>query len=150
MYYIDYFDKNIISKIVQISTWIDRIEEEQEEAVSLSAFLLFYLAGLAMSMVTLYLPASQILIANPRDSKHIIKEMIDKKPMIMVNVPTLYLAIKNNEMAKKIPRDVLNEIKAYISGAAPFPAESINDFESSLVAKNKVLEVYGIESTDSN
>jgi len=67
--------------------------------------------------------------------------------MMMVNVPTLYLAIKNNEMIKKIPKEVLNEIEVYISGAAPFPAEAINDFESSLVAKNKVLEVYGMTET---
>ena len=67
--------------------------------------------------------------------------------MMMVNVPTLYLAIKNNEMVKKIPKEVLNEIEVYISGAAPFPAEAINDFESSLVATNKVLEVYGMTET---
>ena len=139
--------KNIISNAVQISTWIDRTEVEQEDTVNLSAFPLFHLAGLAMSMVTLYLSASQILIANPRDSKHIIQEMIDKKPMMMVNVPTLYLAIKNNELAKNIPQEVLNEIEIYISGAAPFPAEAINDFESSMRAKNKVLEVYGMTET---
>jgi long-chain acyl-CoA synthetase len=100
-----------------------------------------------MSMVTLYLSASQILIANPRDSKHIIKEMIDKKPLMLVNVPTLYLAIKNNEMAEKIPQEVLDAVEIYISGAAPFPAEAINDFEASMEAKSKVLEVYGMTET---
>ena len=139
--------KNIISNAIQISTWIDRTEVEQDDTVNLSAFPLFHLAGLAMSMVTLYLSASQILIANPRDSKHIIEEMIEKKPMMMVNVPTLYLAIKNNELAKNIPQEVLNEIEIYISGAAPFPAEAINDFESSMKATNKVLEVYGMTET---
>ena len=139
--------KNIISNAIQISTWIDRTEVEQEDTVNLSAFPLFHLAGLAMSMVTLYLSASQILIANPRDSKHIIQEMIDKKPMMLVNVPTLYLALKNNELAKNIPQEVLNEIEVYISGAAPFPAEAINDFESSMNATNKVLEVYGMTET---
>jgi long-chain acyl-CoA synthetase len=139
--------KNIISNTVQISTWIDRTDEEQEVNVNLSAFPLFHLAGLAMSMVTLYLSASQILIADPRDSKHIIKEMIDKKPLMLVNVPTLYLAIKSNEMAKKIPQEVLDGVEIYISGAAPFPAEAINDFETSMEAKNKVLEVYGMTET---
>ncbi|MBY9004107.1 MAG: AMP-binding protein [Candidatus Lokiarchaeota archaeon] len=139
--------KNIISNITQISTWIDRTQAEQEVSVNLSAFPLFHLAGLAMSMTTLYLSASQILIANPRDSKHIIKEMIAKKPVMMVNVPTLYLAIKNNEMVKNIPNEVLNEVEVYISGAAPFPAEAINDFESTLAAKNKVMEVYGMTET---
>lgn len=138
---------NIITNIVQISTWIDRAAEEQEEANIMSAFPLFHLAGLAMSMVSLYLSASQVLIANPRDTDHLIEEMIDKKPMIMVNVPTLYLAIKNNEKAKKIPAEVFKEIEVYVSGAAPFPAEAINDFEDNMQAKKKVLEVYGMTET---
>ncbi len=138
---------NIISNIIQISTWIDRVVEEQEEANNLSAFPLFHLAGLAMSMVTLYLSASQVLIANPRDTDHLIKEMIDKKPQIMVNVPTLYLAIKNNEKSQKIAKEILDDIEIYISGAAPFPAEAINDFEDNMQAKNKVLEVYGMTET---
>jgi acyl-CoA synthetase (AMP-forming)/AMP-acid ligase II len=138
---------NIISNIIQISTWIDRAAEEQEEANNLSAFPLFHLAGLAMSMVTLYVSASQVLIANPRDTDHLIKEMIDKKPQIMVNVPTLYLAIKNNEKSQKIAKEVLDDIEIYISGAAPFPAEAINDFEENMQAKNKVLEVYGMTET---
>lgn len=138
---------NIITNIVQISTWIDRAAEEQEEANNLSAFPLFHLAGLAMSMVTLYLSASQILIANPRDTDHLIEEIKNKKPMIIVNVPTLYLAIKNNEKSKDIPPEVLKNIEVYISGAAPFPAEAINDFENSMEAKEKVLEVYGMTET---
>jgi long-chain acyl-CoA synthetase len=138
---------NIISNIVQISTWIDRISEEQEEANNLSAFPLFHLAGLAMSMVTLYLSTTQVLIANPRDTNHLIEEMIDKAPQIMVNVPTLYLAIKNNPKAKKIPKETLKDIEVYISGAAPFPAEAINDFEDNMHAKSKVLEVYGMTET---
>jgi acyl-CoA synthetase (AMP-forming)/AMP-acid ligase II len=73
--------------------------------------------------------------------------MMDKKPQIMVNVPTLYLAIKNNPKAKKIPKETLKDIEVYISGAAPFPAEAINDFEDNMQAKSKVLEVYGMTET---
>ncbi|MBY9012962.1 MAG: AMP-binding protein [Candidatus Lokiarchaeota archaeon] len=138
---------NILTNIVQISNWIDRSSEEQEDANNLSAFPLFHLAGLAMSMVTLYLSVSQVLIANPRDTDHLIEEMIDKKPQIMVNVPTLYLAIKNNDKSKHIPTEVLKDIEVYISGAAPFPAEAINDFEDNMQAKKKVLEVYGMTET---
>ncbi len=138
--------KNIISNIVQIITWIDTYEAKEGE-VNLSAFPLFHLAGLAMSMVTLYVSAGQILIANPRDSDHIIMEMQEKNPRIMVNVPTLYLNIKNNPKATEIPNSTLEAIEIYISGAAPFPAEAINDFEASLNAKSKVLEVYGMTET---
>jgi len=137
---------NLIANTIQIINWIDTSIAKEGE-INLSAFPLFHLAGLAMSMVTLYVSAGQILIANPRDSDHIIKEMIEKNPRIMVNVPTLYLTIKNNPKAKEIPKSTLEAIEIYISGAAPFPAEAINDFEDSLSAKNKVLEVYGMTET---
>jgi len=35
----------------------------------------------------------------------------------------------------------------YVSGAAPFPAEAIRDFEESMLGPNKVLEVYGMTET---
>lgn len=137
---------NLISNITQIINWIDN-QEAKEGEVILSAFPLFHLAGLAMSMITLYVSAGQILIANPRDTDHIIKEMNEKNPYIIVNVPTLYLAIKNNPKAKEIAKSTLENIEIYVSGAAPFPAEAINDFEESMDAKNKVLEVYGMTET---
>jgi len=137
---------NFSSNMFQTLTWLD-LHEAKEGEVNLSAFPLFHLAGLAMSMMTVYVSGSQILIANPRDSDHIIEEVIEKKPKIMVNVPTLYLNIKNNSKAKDIPKSTLDNIDIYVSGAAPFPAEAINDFEDSLDATNKVLEVYGMTET---
>ncbi len=137
---------NIISNIEQIKTWLD-VTEKDEGAVNLSAFPLFHLAGLAMSMTTVYTSSAQILIANPRDTDHIIKEMIDKKPRMVVNVPTLFLNIKNNPKIKDVSEDTLNKIEVYVSGAAPFPAEAIRDFKSSLKANNKLLEVYGMTET---
>ena len=137
---------NIISNIIQVLTWLDK-QEGKEGDVNLSAFPLFHLAGLAMSMITLYTSTSQILIANPRDTNHIIKEIKEKNPKIIVNVPTLYLAIKNNPKVKDITKTTLENIDIYVSGAAPFPAEAINDFEESMEALNKVLEVYGMTET---
>ncbi len=135
--------ENIIANIVQIANWLDA-KKEDEGQINMSAFPLFHMAGLAMSMVTVYLSQTQVLIANPRDTNHLIKEMIDKKPLLMVNVPTLYLAIKNNPKTKNIPAPNLEMMKAYISGAAPFPAEAIRDFEGAMTANNKLLEVYGM------
>ncbi len=137
---------NIIANVVQIANWLDS-KEEDAGTTNLSAFPLFHLAGLAMSMVTVYTSCAQILIANPRDTDHIIKEMSEKKPRVMVNVPTLYLSIKNNPKAKDIPMDVLKNLEVYISGAAPFPAEAIRDFESSMNAEGKLLELYGMTET---
>ncbi len=138
--------KNIISNMTQIVTWIDtKVANEGE--INLSAFPMFHLAGLQMSMSTLYISAPQILIVNPRDTKHIIEEVIDKKPKLMVNVPTLYLSIKNNPIINKVPDSAFDRLDVYISGAAPFPAEAIRDFENVMKAENKVMEVYGMTET---
>jgi len=138
--------KNIISNMTQIVTWIDtKVAKEGE--INLSAFPMFHLAGLQMSMTTLYISAPQILIANPRDTKHIIEEVIDKRPKLMVNVPTLYLSLKNDPLINKVPDTALDRLDVYISGAAPFPAEAIRDFENTMKAENKVMEVYGMTET---
>ena len=137
---------NLITNVVQVSTWLDR-KEAYEGEVNLSAFPLFHLAGLAMSMITLSISAGQILIADPRDTDHLIEEVIEKRPKIMVNVPTLFLAIKNNPKIKDVPKATLDNIEIYVSGAAPFPAEAIKDFEESMLGENKLLEVYGMTET---
>ncbi|MFX1235017.1 MAG: AMP-binding protein [Promethearchaeota archaeon] len=137
---------NIISNMHQIISWIG-IEVAEEGRIHLSAFPMFHLAGLQMSMTTLYISAPQILIVNPRDTKHIIEEVIDKQPKLMVNVPTLYLSIKSNPLMKKVPETALNNLDVYISGAAPFPAEAIRNFEKDMKAENKVMEVYGMTET---
>ena len=137
---------NLVTNVVQVSTWLDR-KEAYEGEVNLSAFPLFHLAGLAMSMITLSISAGQILIADPRDTDHIIEEIIKKKPKIIVNVPTLFLSIKNNPKIKDIPKATLDNIEIYVSGAAPFPAEAIKDFEESMLGTNKLLEVYGMTET---
>ncbi len=138
--------KNIISNMTQIITWIDtKVAKEGE--INLSAFPMFHLAGLQMCMSTLYVSSPQILIVNPRDTKHLIEEVIDKQPRLMVNVPTLYLSIKNSPLINKIPESALDRLEVYISGAAPFPAEAIRDFENAMKAKNKLMEVYGMTET---
>lgn len=137
---------NIISNLIQVSTWLNSLEAKEGE-FNLSAFPLFHLAGLAMSMITLYTSGGQILIANPRDTDHIIKEIIEKNPKIIVNVPTLFLSIKNNPKVKDISMSTLDKVDIYVSGAAPFPAEAIHDFEDSMKATNKLLEVYGMTET---
>jgi len=137
---------NIITNLIQIKTWLD-IKDEDEGGVILSAFPLFHLAGLQMSMITLFISCSQVLIANPRDTNHIIMEMIEKKPRIVANVPTLYLNIKNSLKVKEFSETSLESVEIYASGAAPFPAEAIRDFEKAMKAENKLLEVYGMTET---
>ena len=73
--------------------------------------------------------------------------MLDKKPTMIANVPTLYGMLMNNPKSKEIPKEILDNVIAYVSGAAPFPVEMIKEFEKHFQAQNKVMELYGMTET---
>lgn len=101
------------------------------------------MAGLAMAAGLLQGGMGQICVPNPRDLDFII-EAIDKyHPTSMVNVPTLFY-----ELLKKPEFRALDftNIRWCISGAAPFPPESIPDMEE-VIGKNKFIELYGMTET---
>jgi long-chain acyl-CoA synthetase len=135
---------NIIANMEQSKIWMDL---KPGEEIAESAFPLFHLAGLIFCMVSVYMSNSQVLVPDPRNSDHFIEEWIDKKPTLIANVPTLYLNLQNNPKSQTIPKEVLDKIKVYLSGAAPFPAEAIRNFEKTFQAEGKVLEVFGMTET---
>jgi long-chain acyl-CoA synthetase len=135
---------NMIAQHTLIENWLDL---QPEKTVILSAFPMFHLAGLMVASESVWLSGSQTLITDPRNTDYIIEEWIDKQPTIIVNVPTLYNMIMNNSKSKEIPREVLDNVDVYISGAAPFPVKMIREFEKHLCAENKVMEVYGMTET---
>ncbi|UCG03775.1 MAG: AMP-binding protein [Candidatus Heimdallarchaeota archaeon] len=137
---------NIIAMHTQFTHWCSLDDKE----VALSAFPAFHIGGLIVVTQAVWVASSQILIPNPRDSDHFIKSMIEKKPTILGNVPTLYGMVMNNPKSKDIPKDVLENVTVYISAAAPFPAEMIRDFEKHMQAENKVMELYGLTETTTN
>ncbi|GAH43534.1 unnamed protein product, partial [marine sediment metagenome] len=106
-----------------------------------------HIAGFFVAMYLTYISSTQILIANPRDTDHIIHEMIDKKITVYSSVPTLFLLVARNPKSKEIPSEILDNITLYISGAAPFPAEAVRDFEKQFHSENKFVEVYGMTET---
>ena len=132
---------NLASNMKQFDVWLKR---EKGTDLVISAFPYFHIAGFFIGIYLTYIGATHIIIANPRDTDHMIKEMIDKKPTVFGNVPTLFLMIQKNPKSKDIPDDVLDNITLYVSGAAPFPAEAVRDFEKQFHTENKFVEVYGM------
>ena len=135
---------NLVSNLHQFDTWLNR---EKGKEILISGFPFFHIAGFLIGLFLNYIGGAQILIANPRDTDHIIDEMIDKKPTSFGNVPTLFLMIQNNPKSQKIPAEVLDNISLYVSGAAPFPPEAIREFEKQFHTENKFVEVYGMTET---
>ena len=132
---------NLACNMKQFDVWLNR---KKGTDIVISAFPYFHIAGFFIGIFLTYIGASHIIIANPRDTNHMIKEMIDKKPTCFGNVPTLFLMVQRNPKSKKIPSEVLDNITLYVSGAAPFPAEAVRDFEKEFHTENKFVEVYGM------
>ena len=133
--------ENLIYNIKQIYHWLEPGTNPGKE-VYISGFPFFHLAGMAFNLSSVHSAAGQILIPNPRDTTYLANKAKDYqgKIRLMVNVPTLYLLLLSNRKFKKLD---FSSIDIFISGAAPFPSESINEFEE-VVGKDKVLEVYGM------
>ncbi|MFX1420027.1 MAG: AMP-binding protein [Promethearchaeota archaeon] len=108
--------------------------------IFISGFPFFHLAGMFFNLGAVHYGATQLLIPDPRDVNYIANKIIEYHPTFMANVPTLYLMLLKNRKFKKAD---LSSFKLYVSGAAPFPAESIREFEE-VVGKHKLLEVYGM------
>ncbi|MBD3195869.1 MAG: AMP-binding protein [Candidatus Lokiarchaeota archaeon] len=130
---------NEVSNIKQVYHWWE-IDAQFGKDIFISGFPFFHLAGLFMNMGAITFGATQLLIPNPRDTEHMCELIKNWKPNIMVNVPTLYLMLIKDPKFKELD---LDSIRVYVSGAAPFPSESIKEFEK-IVGEHKLLEVYGM------
>jgi long-chain acyl-CoA synthetase len=84
-----------------------------------------------------------VLIPDPRDTKHIIKEMARYRPTSLINVPSLYMMLMEEPGFRKLD---FSNLKFCVSGAAPFPADGIEELER-VIGANKLIEVYGMTET---
>ncbi|MBN1473531.1 MAG: AMP-binding protein [Syntrophaceae bacterium] len=132
--------RNSVANLFMAQKWG---EWKKGVGVALSGFPFFHLAGTFFAANAVYLGWPQILIPNPRDTKHICKEIKKYKPTHLINVPSLYQMLIANPLFKKLNHSRLQDC---VSGAAPFPEESQLELES-IVGKGKLLEVYGMTET---
>ncbi|MBY8989308.1 MAG: AMP-binding protein [Candidatus Lokiarchaeota archaeon] len=132
--------RNFVSDVIIFQYWLSW---EFGKGFGLSGFPFFHIAGLFTCANVIMLGWSQILIPNPRDTGHIIKEMLKYRPSILANVPTLYQMLLKNPKFKKIDKEMIDFV---ISAAAPFPKESQEILES-VIGEGKLIELYGMTET---
>ena len=129
--------RNFAANGLAIARWLSW---EFGKGVLLSGFPMFHIAGLTVAEAGVYFGWTQILIPNPRDTNHIVKEMKKYRPTNLVNVPSLYQMLLKNPKFKAIDH---SELGTCISAASPFPKESQEELES-IIGKGKLLELYGM------
>ncbi len=129
--------RNLAVNQTQIEAWT---KPEYGSEVFLSGFPFFHLAGLAMGLAALATGSAQVLIPNPRDTRFIVKQIAACKPTILVNVPSLYMMLVEEP---SFHRQDFSTLKYCLSGASPFPMESILELER-IIGRGKLVEVYGL------
>ncbi|UCD85802.1 MAG: AMP-binding protein [Deltaproteobacteria bacterium] len=132
--------KNMVTTILQVKQWFD---DARGEDIYLSGFPFFHIAGLSTGMNAMATGNTQILIPDPRNTKHMCEEFARYLPTGLNNVPSLYQMLMENPMFKTLE---FSRVKACMSGAAPFAVESLKALEE-IVGEGKVIEVYGMTET---
>lgn len=129
--------RNIVANLTQVEAWI---KPRHGSEVLLSGFPFFHLAGLILGLAAIWVGGDQILIPNPRDTKHIVKDISKHKPTILVSVPSLYMMLLDTPGFRTLD---FSRLSFALSGAAPFPEEAVRDLET-VIGEGKLLEVYGM------
>jgi len=134
-------NKNVVNYLVQWGAWINAQLDKEE--VLLTPFPMFIGAGMLNNLICLGHATTQVIITNPRDMDYLVKSIKAHKPNQLTGVPTIWLQlIKRPDLGSA---DFSNT-RICCSGAAPFPAEYLDQFEK-LVGKGKLMEAFGLTET---
>jgi len=131
---------NMVHHIVQMTHWFGM---GIGEYVFASAFPVFHQAGNFLAMWAMTMGATNVLIPNPRDLQHIISVMKNYRPSAVINVPTVFLELMKQPAFRELD---FSGVRWFMSGAAPFPADNIKEFEA-IVGAGKLVEVCGMTET---
>jgi long-chain acyl-CoA synthetase len=132
--------RNAVSNILVVGRWLGW---EKGKGPALSGYPFFHIAGLFINEMGHYLGWTQILIPNPRDTKHITAEIATYRPTALINVPSLYQLLMAEPKFRTLDH---SRLTACISSASPFPKESQVELEA-IVGKGKLIENYGMSET---
>jgi long-chain acyl-CoA synthetase len=131
--------RNLVHHMIQNNAWYNFNKWGE---TTLCPYPMFHMAGCFISMGHLSIGSSYILIPNPRDLHYTISLIKRHGPTSILAVPTIYIELMK---LKEFCSLDLSNVKYYLSGSAPFPAESIKQFET--LVGGTIIETYGLTET---
>lgn len=132
--------RNLFTNNIQANVFY---KYRQGMEVVASAFPFFHIGGLAVLMNSLRTASTMLVIPDPRNIAHYCQSMKDNPPTVLANVPTLYQMLMAEEAFCSLD---FSGLRVAISGAAPFPKESIQRLET-IIGEGRYCEVYGMTET---
>ena len=134
--------KNVISNVIQVSSWMDILLEDKKEIV-ITAFPLYHIFALVCNALVMFkFGARNILITNPRDMDGFIKELSKYKFSIITGVNTLFNGLLNNSKFSDLD---FSNLKVAFGGGMAVQDIVANKWES--VTGCPLVEGYGLTET---
>jgi len=131
---------NLISNATVLNIW-GKIREANDVMIAVMPY--FHSYGLTASMNTAIGQAMTIiLIANPRDLRHVLASIEKHKATYYPGVPTMFVGFNNYPGRENYD---LSSLRAAFSAAAPLPPEVQQKFEA--ITGGRLLEAYGLTET---
>lgn len=133
--------RNLIGNTHQLLAWIPSLKEGGEKL--LMAIPAFHVYGMTVGMLlTFALSGELVVVANPRETLHIMEVLQREKITLYPGVPTMYIAIINHP---KVAEFDLRSIKACLSGSAALPVEVAQKWEE--ITGGKLVEGFGMSES---
>lgn len=130
--------RSLLSNAIQMRTWFPQLREGEETILAVLPF--FHVYGITLVMhAGLLLAARTVLIAGGWVPSEIFGAIERYRPTIFPGVPTLYVALLNDERSRNMD---LSTISTCVCGGAPLPVEVKHQFEE--VIGGHLYEGYGL------
>jgi long-chain acyl-CoA synthetase len=133
--------KALVTSAIQLHTWFSGILKDWDDVV-MQVLPLFHVYGNAAVLGTALIGHNPVaLVPNPRDQKDLITTIHKVHPAFLSAVPTLFIALINNNDVRAGKVD-FKSMKLCTSGAAPLLAETKKNFEE--LTGCRLLDGYGL------
>jgi long-chain acyl-CoA synthetase len=129
--------RNLVANAMQTAAFLSM--QPGEEAI-LCALPFFHAFGMLAMNVGLSVGGKIVVVPNPRDLHHILKETEKEKPSFFPGVPRMYVSLNESPLT---PSYDLRSIRACVSGAAPLP-QTVAERFAEITGGARLVEGYGM------
>ena len=132
-------ERSILSNAKQCQTWMSHWLKESEEK-ALAALPLYHIFSFTVNgLVFFFHGYPNVLVADPRNIKSLIRTLRKQKITIGTGVNTLFKALLSNKKFKKIKK---SQLKVFVSGGMALDPSVREEWE--LKTKSFLVEGYGL------
>ncbi|WP_026688576.1 long-chain-fatty-acid--CoA ligase [Alteribacter aurantiacus] len=133
--------QNILSNVCQNEHFtVKNLSKADEKLLGVLPF--YHVYGMSAVLLLAVYRGSTVICIRRFDPKHLLTTIKNEKPTLFSGVPTMYMALLQQEEATP---ETMQSLKLCMAGSAPLPKDVIRVFEEKTGAD--ILEGYGLSET---